>query len=1227
MKMSKITSTIVVIIMVLSTMLVFNNASAQTVTLSKDGSEGAWAGLTCGEIITFEVKDNGLNASETYSVKVWNGTDWVNLRIEGNKKADKYGDIELEIHVPGWKELGYNPITNSGDPALNAGEYDISLFDNSGTQVTANSTIQIRNLYIVKFFNANGTELQEIIYNKSYFDFTIKVYNWTGSSISLEEDEPFQFTIVDADGNDIYQKTGEDETWVYDLVRSENNFGDGSGNLENFLWVNITNEDFPTLQYTNATLPVKLDPSFTTIPTDNQKSWGDTVTVSGYLYDGQGNSIGGYPIKLYSPVDGGYKAVASTTTYGSGKFVLEVDTGSGSGKDDYASAGTWYVGTEQAAAYRVDETDILDITNFISYGSFKVSTKDNAVVDVVDTGDIIANFNQTFNITVSNASWMKENEYRNMIIHVTGLEGWWQGVEYDDKDIVPIASSVNITKYTDSKAWYEFNYRFNETGNAKIWASWPGNLTSIAQNNPDGQDSTYSNTYGNEDLLANITGFTTLPVISPGDINLVIPGTMVDAVQVTEISATKWQNSSDTFILYIYGDSEDEPMNATIEITGAGLDIKINESDSVSDNEYLIAKSDGMYQVQIAPKIAGTLTIKATNETDNYTTSQDFDIKGLIGSVTTSVGDDLEIEVESSETITVTVANGQYSTVVLTLFDETWTTSTAVNKSTGDNTAGNGLNGVFEFVPDEDHLDEIGFIVCAAKAGSNIYLYDIVEITPVHDLELEAEEPTEGNDTLTVGIPQNIKLQVRGPTGGIVDDIDTVTGKLYDSDDKLKQEISFTESGEYWQITDQIIWFAGTLEITAKNNTGLNEHDGEISFDVSYATFTFTPDSVTAGIGEENISVEVTGIDANGNTLPDGTSVYINIDAGGTTTDKNSFSLDTDGAGEFKIKKVGDKDGKLNLTFEDFWSSGVGNKSIGKIIVEFPFFDIDPSTAYIGQSNVITIYAYKADMATAVPGINLTLFGNTITNPEPVETDADGKVIFSINPSASGFANVTIARNVSYTAGALTWTNDVITDTFITITSLKTFSISVSKSPIYEAETLTVTITTGTTPVADVSVTIGEETAKTDSNGEATFSMPDPGVDSAIYTITAEKAGYITAEKSITIIKLYDITIVGPAKIEAGKSFTVTVVAKGQPLAGAVITYNGNTVVTDGEGKAKVKAPSKIGDITITATFGNYKDGVLTLTITKAQGTPGFELLTLIIALGVAFILIRRRRK
>ena len=145
-----------------------------------------------------------------------------------------------------------------------------------------------------------------------------------------------------------------------------------------------------TGKYTNKTIPVKLNMTFTTLPSDNEKTWGDEITVKGYLKDGQGNAIGGYPVKLYSPAaNNKFIAVDSQTTQGSGLFLFDVNTGSGSGKDDSAAAGTWYVGTEIAGTYRIDETDTLDITNFISYADFTVATRDDAVVEVKNRGFIM----------------------------------------------------------------------------------------------------------------------------------------------------------------------------------------------------------------------------------------------------------------------------------------------------------------------------------------------------------------------------------------------------------------------------------------------------------------------------------------------------------------------------------------------------------------------------------------------------------------------------------------------------------------------------------------------------------------------------------------------------------------------------------------------------------------------------------------------------------------------
>lgn len=1235
MKGSKMLSTMIAALMVMSAIIVVSNvtdfklvdeASAATVTMPDDGSI-VGIGFYPGQEIEYKVKTNDLNASAKYYVKVWNGTHWRSLDVvsPSSQKSDAYGDLSFVIRVPGWDELAKNPLV--GVSGNYDGQWNIALFDSTGTwEAAANTTITIGNLYDVRMYYGSD-RIYSVPQNvTNYYGVDFKAYNWTGSTFELESAETYSYTVCDADGTQLYQQTGEDYTWYYDFSATDTNYFIG-GNLENNMWINVTNTDTAHM-YSNITIPVKLNTTFSIIPSDNEKEWGDTVTVKGYLYNGQGAAIGGYPVKLYSPISGGgYSAVDSANTQGSGLFLFEVKTGSGTGKDDVASAGTWYVGTERTGTYRTDETNTLNIANFISYESFVVATKNDAQVRVKNTDDIISGFDQTINVSVYNSSWMNEGEFQAMQIHVKGLDGYdGTSNSYDDDDVVLMSTST-WTDTNENYCYYTFSWRFNETGTATIYATWPGSDQSIQAvvGGVSGVDN------DEEDLLVNISGSKTFSIVSPDDINMIIQGTMVDAVQVTESGTGNnlWQNGSDSFVINIYGDTQAEPMNATLEITGCGLDIRINESDTVAESDYLTAKSNGNYTITIAPKTAGTLTIKATNGTGGYVATKDYTIYGLAGSVTTSVGDDLEIEVGSTEIITATVTNGQYAEIHLSLFDENWVSlrSTPLNDTTGDNTAGNGLNGIFEFTPDVDYIDNtIGYIVVAAKAGS-FYMYDIVEIVPVEDLIVTVTSQTAGNQTYTVGIPQDITVQVT-VGGDVIDDIDTVIGEIKDANGDVRQTLTFTEDGDYWKVTDEIIGWAGTLTITAINNTDQAQHQGSSSYDIELVTITFTPGELTCAIGLVNQTIAVTTADALGNPLPEDTRLYLNNDATDTTTNRNYVDLDSDGAGEFKVTALGDAKGKINATLEATYVAGVGNLTTGQLTISLPVFTIVPETIYIGQSNIVTIWT-KDSNGEAIAGINLTLWGNTITQPEPVMTDSGGKAIFSLEPRSSGYANVTIARNVTYSAGALTWTNDVITDAYITIDSLSTFTISVSKSPIYQDETLTVTVTSGTSPVADATITFGEATAVTDSDGKATFTVPDPGVESAIYTVTAEKNGYITKEKSITVIKVYTLSASGPTtNPKAGEAFTIKVILAGKGAAvGASVTFNEETVATDADGYAIFTAPAIEEDTkeyTATVTYGNYDP--VTVTITVEKGTPGFELLTLIAAIGVAFILLRRRR-
>ncbi len=1232
--------------------------------------------LTCGEWVTWAFPGNEFTKGDDYGVKVWNDTGAAGLveLVVDNEEVDDYGNLYIKFRVPGWHELSQNPI----------GTWNISLFkDNSTEPLTGYETdIAIGNLYDV-WFEYGGGEVDHLLYGKAYGGFEIHVRNWTGTNW----DDDFSTTDLDAV---LYHQDGSTEE------ESVSNF-DNVGTLPNFLindsdvpaddkevfwWVNVTydvdNDGNQDPAYTsNVSLPVLLNMTF---DVSSDVTWGDTVEINnGHLEDGAGDGMDSYGIAVYAPCNGGYTPAKVGTTAYDGTFSYDISTGS-----DYPlSAGTWFIGTWNSddSVPRVNTTDNAPhIPGFITYSSFEVAPRDDVTVRIENNDDFTTGFNQTVNISVKNESWMSSvnKEYQHMYIHVTGLPSYNVTTgEYDEDDIVQVVHGCTSYDTDNEKyAYYEFLYHFNDTGTGTILVSHVGNLTAVMNDTSGdttrpGESSFYTLKYGNGNLNANMTGSKSFNVVGADSMNLIVAGTMVDSVIVTEGPGTcgdgRWINGSESFTFDIYGDSSSDRMNATINITGCGLDFTIEEDDPGDAEECTaypgdsVPTPDGQYTVTIAPKVAGTLTITATNDTSDESVTKDYTITGLTGSVTTSAGDDLKLTVGTTETITATVTNGQYSEVTLTYFDTDWTKTDSativVNNTVGDGTEGEGQNGIFTFVPDTDDIENLGYIVVAAKAGGSNYMYDIIEIEPIYDLEIELVTPTLVNatPTLTVGLEQDLAFNLLDSSGNDVDDDDpSATVKLIDEDhdegnplmtwsSEESGEWAIDQSGDEWQIDDMMPWWKGQIVIEGRNNTDGIAHAGNLTLDVDYATFTYSPTAATAGVGTENLTVTVTGIDANGDSLPDGTRIYFwcndSVDSdvcdsvsSGNAVDFNnadtSIDLDEDGMGEFELDKVGDNQTKINATFGTYGPSN-GNKTLGEFNIYFPSFGLNPDIIYIGQSNLVTITATDHE-GTPIEGMNLTFVssipGILSAQPDPVQTNADGIVKMSINPLASGKLNVTIVRNIHYESGQLNWTNAVVTDTVLTATSLQTLKISVSKSPISEGETLTVTVTSGTNTVSGADVEFGETTAQTDTNGQATFTVPDPGVESAVYTVTAEKSGYISEEKTITVIKVYDVVILGPSTAPGtGETFTITALAKGSALAGATITFDGETYTTGADGSATLTAPSKEGTYTVTGTYEGYEDATLDVKIT-AGGIPGFELLTLIAAIGVAFILLRRRR-
>jgi len=1154
--------------------------------------------LTYGE--TIWVNASGLIPDNEYEVWIWDTGGWeTNL---SDDEADAYGRVSMEVDIP-----YRNPL----------GDYYLTVWDVTGTPTEVeNETIQIYNTYLV-IIKVNSNEVSYLLHNRTYEyggspELTFEVFN--GSN--LVDDWDLEASLWDPEGAYIDSTTISNGKWIPNIVTFDY-VGDLPNREVNY-WLNVTPSSGHAGEWTNISIPVKLNVTTTVSPTD--LTYGDEdVTVTVYVKDWDWDeeedlNVAGYTVSVYSPAtDGNYILIDQDNTGSNGRAILNFDTTDG-------SAGTWYIGTEETGSHRIVETEKLDIAGFISYASFTVESENIARLDIESPDEIVSGFNTTINVSsyVSDPDDPDNEFYDELYIHVTGVDAYYNGMEYDRDDIITISDAwLTGTSSNEKYAYYEFNITFNKTGTGTIIGTYPESNDVLME-------------WPNKDLLANITGTKTFSVVSPAAMTIIVDN-MVEEVLVNEISACQWKNTSTVITVNVFGDNEDDRMNASIEITGCGLDISIDEDDAIDDGYW---QDIGEYDIEISPKTAGTVTITVTNDTEDKTVSKDYTIKGLFGTVTTSIGDDQEISVESEEKITATVTNGQYSEVHVTYYDENWNFLSCLNDSVGDNTAGNGLNGIFEFdIEDDDIEDGVGYIVVVATAGAN-YLYEIIEVVPVHDLDIQIITPTNATDlSLTVGLEHTYELKIYNPDGELMDDVDTVIGKIVDEDhdeDDPLQTVEFDEkTGSVWRIKDWEPWFAGTLIITATNDTGVNEHDGNVSLNVGLATISYSPGTATAGIDKEDLEVDVTGIDANGNPLPEGTTLYLNIeDDYSIVLDDNTITLDEDASGTFTITCVGDNATAINATLLDYYDEDIdGNKTTGEFMVEYPDFTVTPSEIYINYPTELTIIA-KDNEGNPIEGINLTLLpssgGVLSVQPDPVETDETGTVILSVSPQASGKLNVTIARDLEYINGRLNWTNAVITDTYVTVTGIKTMILTISKSPIYQGETLIVTVDYGATPISDVDVTFGTVTVKTGTDGVAEFTVPDPGVDYAIMKVSAKKTGYISVSEDVTVLKKWEIKMSVSGEVTTEASFTVTVVAKGSALAGATVTFQDQSKITDSEGKASFTAPADEGTYTLTATYENYLPASLTIEIKKA---PGFELLTLIVALGVAFILLRRRRK
>lgn len=129
---------------------------------------------------------------------------------------------------------------------------------------------------------------------------------------------------------------------------------------------------------------------------------------------------------------------------------------------------------------------------------------------------------------------------------------------------------------------------------------------------------------------------------------------------------------------------------------------------------------------------------------------------------------------------------------------------------------------------------------------------------------------------------------------------------------------------------------------------------------------------------------------------------------------------------------------------------------------------------------------------------------------------------------------------------------------------------------------ITFVVSDGENPISGATVTIGESSETTDSDGEATFTLDDYEQDPDTYTATISKTHYVTQTKTFTVTKdeEFDITL-------AKTIYTIscTVDDGTDPVQGAVVTFTDSTdntiVYTSG-------ASGSAGGCTVKPVAGTY---------------------------------------
>jgi hypothetical protein len=621
----------------------------------------------------------------------------------------------------------------------------------------------------------------------------------------------------------------------------------------------------------------------------------------------------------------------------------------------------------------------------------------------------------------------------------------------------------------------------------------------------------------------------------------------------------------------------------------------------------------GNWTATVTPTMPGgsiTITIDWPGD-DNGTASQTIEI--INGTQVIPAADMFTVGPDYNLTVTIKDADGaplKYAYVTLMWED----VAEFLNETSGNNKAGKGLNGEYTFWITADEQQPVApqniTIAASSYPGSTFWGYGKVVMERRHNMMVNIT-PT----TAYAGDAVEYDIMVSLIDGGNPDADGLSVALFNETGAYVTGQDEWYKDDDYDITDEQIILSGGTYYIAAMNDTSDSKGNNATLIVTNYIV-TSSPSTLAWKI-DDAVNMTFQLMPAGNGTLTiynmsgvpeaseEGEDTSISIENGvGTLEGVNATTLG-------------------NVTFSFTPDGGDDRYTDGLLRVTTATATPNPATIYNGEATSVTITVTHPATGAPLGGVRVGLDHGMALNetilaklPSDLFTDTSGKVQFSITADASG--NVTIYIE-----------NETDPDNAFIIIAQGRKPMTISLNPsVNEGKTFTVEARSNGVLITDatVTVTFDGQTWPT-TTGVTTITAPTVSTSLA-YPITATAEGYTTATGAIVmVLNIPKLIVAISGEVKAGQTFTLTIADdSGSAVIGATVTFEGKTYTSGAGGVVTITAPSKAGSYAVTATFPGYDPISTTVTVTEGGGIPGFELLTLIAAIGVAFLLLRRRR-